>query len=252
MLIEHPSECHTHQLRQLWKIAFGDTDDFLDSFFTTAFSPNRCRCILDNDRIAAVLYWFDCSVENHKFAYIYAVATHPDFRNRGLCRMLMENTHALLADRDYAAAILVPQKESLRKMYAGMGYRDCGGLNTITCAAGEPAVPVRAIGPEEFAFLRRQLLPADSVIQEQENLAFLARQMQFYSGDGFLLAAYAENGTLHGMELLGDSASAPGIIKTLNCTDGSFRTPGSSIPFAMFHPLKETCPNPSYFGFAFD
>lgn len=252
MWIDFPSVSHVPQLRQLWKIAFGDTDDFLDCFFQTAFSPDRCRCVLEDDRIAAVLYWFDCSLRQRKTAYIYAVATHPDFRNRGMCRKLMADTHALLTERGYASAVLVPQKESLRKMYAGMGYQDCGGLNTFSCAAGGTAVPVRAIGQEEFACLRRQYLPADGVVQEGENLTFLAGQLQFYAGETFLLAAYAENDTLHGIELLGDISAASGIVNALGCTRGSFRIPGNTIPFAMFHPLEENSPIPGYFGFAFD
>lgn len=252
MLVEYPSPIHIPLLRQLWKIAFGDTDDFLDLFFRTAFSYDRCRCIAEEDRIAAVLYWFDCSVEHQKFAYIYAVATHPDFRNRGLCRKLMADTHNLLADRGYAGAILVPQKESLRAMYAGMGYRDCGGLELLQCAAGETAVPVRAISAEEFARLRRQYLPVGGTVQENENLAFLAQQLQFYAGDDFLLAAYAEDNTLHGIELLGNTSAASGIVKALNCTEGCFRIPGQATPFAMYHPVTENVPAPGYFGFAFD
>ncbi len=252
MFTDYPSDRHSHQLRQLWKTAFGDTDAFLDSFFRTAFSPERCRCVLEENRVAAVLYWFDCTVENRKFAYIYAVATHPDFRNRGLCRKLMDDTHSLLASRGYAGAVLVPQKESLRSMYARMGYRDAGRLDTISCTAGETATPLRAVGAEEFARLRRQLLPVSSVVQEQENLAFLAEQLQFYAGDGFLLAAYTEKEVLHGMELLGDTSAGPGIVRGLNCTGGQFRTPGTTVPFAMFRPLTEDAPEPAYFGFAFD
>lgn len=252
MLITQPSECHIPQLRQLWKIAFGDTDAFLNSFFRTAFSYDRCRCVMEGDALAAVLYWFDCTIGHQKTAYIYAVATHPDFRNRGLCRKLMADTHALLQRRGYASAVLVPQKESLRNMYAGMGYRDCGGLDLLQCTAAEAPVSLRAIGAGEFAELRRQFLPENSVVQEKENLAFLAEQLQFYAGDRFLLAAYVENGTLQGMELLGDCMDPAGIVSALDCDRGHFRTPGNTIPFAMFCPLTETAAVPAYFGFAFD
>lgn len=252
MRIDHPSRHHIPQLRSLWAAAFGDGDEFLDLFFDTAFSPNRCRCVLEADTVAAVLYWFDCSLEDRKMAYIYAVATHPDFRNQGLCRALMEDTHALLQKRGYDSAILVPQKESLRAMYAGMGYRDAGGLNTFRCAAGTESAAVRSIGPDEFAAARRALLPPCSVIQEGENMAFLARQMQFFTGPGFLLAAYSEKETLHGVELLGDVSAAPGILNTLGFPWGSFRTPGQELPFAMFRPLTDRAIAPAYFGFAFD
>ena len=252
MWIDYPTADHIPQLRELWKIAFGDGDAFLDLFFQHAFAYDRCRCVLEDDRIAAVLYWFDCSLEDKKIAYIYAVATHPDFRNRGLCRKLMEDTHQALSDRDYACAVLVPQKESLRTMYAGMGYRDCGGLNRFDCTAQNRQLSVRTIGMDEFAVLRRTFLPAGGVVQEGENLPFLASQMQFYAGPGFLLTAYAEEDLLHGVELLGSIDTAPGILAALGFSSGDFRTPGTQMPFAMFHPLEEACPVPGYFGFAFD
>lgn len=252
MRIDHPSPCHIPQLRQLWKDAFGDPDVFLDSFFRTAYAPDRCRCILVGDEVAAVLYWLDCSLDGRKLAYIYAVVTHPGHRGKGLCRMLMEDTHALLAARNYDGTLLVPQTESLRQMYAGMGYRNAGGLAELSCTAGDKPVSVAAIGPAEFAALRRTRLPAHAVIQEGGGLLFLSELLQFYKGDDFLLAAYAEGSVLQGVELLGNTGAAPGIVNALGCRRGSFRCPGNEKPFAMFHPLTETAKIPEYFGFAFD
>ena len=252
MKIDFPAERHMPQQRSLWQTAFGDTDWFLDCFFRTAYTPYRCRCILIDDEIAAILYWIDCTVENQKLAYIYAVATRPDYRGKGLCRMLMEDTHTLLAQKGYSGTILVPQKESLRKMYAGMGYTNAGSLDCFSCTAAGEAVPLRAIGQAEFAGLRRKFLPKNAVVQEGSGLDFLAEQMQFYAGDGFLFAAYGEKGVLSVPELLGDHTAAPGILKALNYERGNFRCPGGNSPFAMFHPLTDSAITPSYFGFAFD
>ena len=252
MRIDHPSVHHHKQLRQLWQDAFGDSDAFLDSFYRTAYDPLRCRCVFLGEEVAAVLYWIDCTLEDQKLAYIYAVVTHPAHRGKGLCRALLSDTHALLAARGYAAAVLVPQKETLRTMYAGMGYENCGGLAEFACAAGESAIPVRAIGPEEFAVLRRSLLPAGSVLQEGAGLSLLAQQLRFYTGTGFLLAGYQEKDILYAVELLGDPAAASGILKALGCREGHFRTPGTDRLFAMFHPLQAGIAPPDYFGFAFD
>lgn len=252
MKTDHPSSRHTPQLRRLWQEAFGDTDAFLDSFYRTAFSPDRCLCIFSGDQPVSVLYWIDCALDDQKLAYIYAVVTAPEYRGRGLCRKLLSDTHALLAEQGYAGAVLVPQKEALRQMYTGMGYRDVGGLAELACEADDPAVPLRAIGPAEFALLRRNLLPAGSVIQEGRGLSFLAEQLQFYAGADFLLAAFAENGILHGVELLGNESAAPGILRSLGFSRGCFRTPGKAKPFAMFHPVTEAAKYPEYFGFAFD
>ena len=252
MKIDFPAPHHIRQQRQLWQDAFGDTDAFLDSFFHTAYGADQCRCVLEDDEIAAILYWIDCEVKGQKLAYIYAVVTHPDHRGKGLCRLLMENTHNLLRTKGYIGTVLVPQKESLRKMYAGMGYQNVGGLADFSCdAAAEPAI-LRAVGAHEFAALRRTLLPADAVIQEGAGLAFLAEQLQFYAGNDFLLAAYQENGVLHGVEFLGNPTAAPGIVTALGASCGQFRTPGTARLFAMYHSLSYPEIIPKYFGFAFD
>ena len=252
MKIDYPSPHHMIQQRSLWQDAFGDTDAFLDSFFRTAYAPDRCRCVLIDDEIAAILYWIDCTLDHQKLAYIYAVVTRPDHRGKGLCRMLIEDTHTLLRARCYAGALLVPQKESLRQMYAGMGYRNMGGLTEFKCDACNTAIPLHAVGPEEYAVLRRGLLPPGGVVQEGAGLAFLSEQLQFYAGDGFLFAAYGENDVLSVPELLGDETAAPGILKALSHSRGNFRIPGGNVPFAMFHPLVDSAITPTYFGFAFD
>ena len=252
MKTDHPSLCHRNQMRKLWQDAFGDTDAFLDLFYITAYAPDRCLGIFIAEELAAALYWIDCHIQDQKLAYIYAVVTAPAHRGKGLCRKLMADTHELLKSRGYSGSILVPQKESLRQMYVGMGYQDAGGLTVFSCEAGTDPIPLRAVGPQEFAALRRSLLPENAVIQEGEGLDFLAQQLQFYAGDDVLLAAYAENGTLHGIELLGNRNAAPGILKALDIPQGIFRTPGHNQPFAMFHPLANDAICPKYFGFAFD
>lgn len=252
MKIDYPSAHHRCQQRALWQTAFGDTDAFLDSFFRTAYAADRCRCVLEKDEILAILYWIDCEAMGQKLAYIYAVATRPDHRGKGLFRMLMEDTHTLLRSRGYAGALLVPQQESLRQMYSKLGYRNTGGLTVFSCTASDTPIPLRAIGPEEFARRRRDLLPENAVIQEGHGLAFLAEQLQFYAGDHILLAAYSEKDTLFVPELLGSRSAAADILSALQFPRGNFRTPGENTPFAMFYPLTDSVLSPSYLGFAFD
>ena len=234
-------------LRQLWKLAFGDTDAFLDSFFSTAYSPDRCHLLKVDGRVAAALYWFRCSCDEQRIAYVYAVATHPDFRGQGLCRKLMQETHALLTRQGYDAVMLVPQDAGLRKMYAAMGYRDATAVTEFTCQAGEP-IPLTELDADAYVTLRRQFLPAGAVVQEGENLRFLNTYARFYRGDDCLLAVSGSQI----LELLGSRENAPGILAALGLAEGSFRTPGQDIPYAMFLPLGEYAPMPSYFGFAFD
>lgn len=252
MTIDHPTPEQTALLRQLWKAAFGDSDAFLDSFFSTAFSYDRCMCITVEDQVAAALYWFDVSCHGQPMAYLYAVATAPAYREQGYCHDLMHYTHSHLAARGYRASILVPDGTALSRLYAGLGYRSCSAISEFVCSAGGDPAPMHRIDAAEYARRRRDLLPEGGVIQEGASLAFLAQQAQFYSGLGFLLAARQEGDTLTGIELLGNAGIAPGILLSLGAAYGSFRTPGSGTPFAMFLPLADGVQPPGYFGLAFD
>ena len=251
MTIDIPLPTQVPQLRSLWKEAFGDEDAFLDIFFSTAFSPERCCCITDGEQVVSASYRFDCEYEGVKTAYLYALATAKAYRGQGLARKLMAQLHKQFTLSGYGCAILVPGEPGLADYYASMGYRLCGGRREFTCQAGKTPASLRQITTKEYAALRRKLLPPGSVIQEGENLAFLAAQAGFYAGDGFLLAAQKEGHSLMGFELLGDAAAAPGIVAALQCDSGTFRTPGST-PNAMYLPLgSASIPAPTYLGFDF-
>lgn len=252
MKIDQPKEGQIPELLQMWKAAFGDHGGFWEMFLDTAFDEAHCRCVTVDGQAAAALFWFDCGCGGQKIAYIYAVVTHPGHRNKGLCRALLADVHKHLSENGYAAAMLVPEQEMLRQMYRKLGYRDCTTVSEFSCPAGGTPVPVRAIGPEEYGHLRREFLPEGGMIQEEKNLDFLAAQARFFTGEGFLLAAYTEEDTLFGMELLGNRDAAPGILRVLGCAKGNFRVPGKEKAFAMIYPLTEDAVFPAYFGFAFD
>ena len=252
MICKAPAPAQTGQLLSLWKSAFGEWNDFWEMFLETAFSPDRCRCIVRQEKIAASLCWLDAECAGQKMAYLYAVVTDPTYRGQGLCRRLLEDTHRHLSERGYAAVLLVPAEDGLREMYRKLGYRNCTRISEFSCSAAPAPAHIRAIGPEEYARLRRQFLPEGGVLQEGDSLRFLAQQAEFFTGSDFLLAAYREDDTLQTMELLGNRDAAPGILNTLNCRQGNFRTPGKEKDFAMFLPLREDAVSPDYFGFAFD
>lgn len=251
MNIDYPQPHHLDPLRLLWQEAFSDDDTFLDTFFGSVFSADRCRCVTVGDQIVAALYWLDCRLDGIPLAYLYAVATRKNYRGEGMCRRLMADTHSLLQELGYGGSILVPGEKSLFRMYEAMGYTPCASIREFSRDAGDEPVPIRSVSPEEYARLRRQLLPPGGVVQEGENLAFLASQAQLYAGEDFLLAATADGSALRGLELLGNADAAPGILAALSKPHGTFRAPGDSHPFAMYRPLTES-PAPRYFGLAFD
>ena len=252
MRSEHPQEAHIPGLRRLWQEAFGDTDAFLDGFFSTAFSPERCLCVCRGEQVLSAAYWLDGQLPEGKCAYIYAVATAKACRGQGLAKSVMAQIRETLQRQGYVAAILVPGEPSLADFYGAMGYGLCGSVQQIACTAAETAVPLKEITAAEYAAARRKLLPPGGVVQERENLEFLQTQWKLYAGEKSLLAATQKDGTLTAMEYLGEPALCGGILRTLNCSRGTFRMPGAQIPFAMYLPFFESSIKPGYFGLAFD
>lgn len=252
MTIDYPASGQVPQLKALWKRGFGDPDEFIDPFFEIAYSEERCRCVALEGKTAAMLYWFDTFCGGQRFAYVYAVATDPAFRNRGLCRILMEDTAAVLTEQGYDGILLYPASASLVRMYAKMGFAHCTTVREFECEAAEVPVSLRKIGKDEYARLRRQLLPEGGAVQEGAMLDFLASQTEFCAGEGWVAALSVYDGKLHCQELLGDAAAAPGILKALGEKSGFFRTFGGEKAFAMGRPLSEKCSFPVYFGLPLD
>lgn len=250
MTIDYPKSENIPGLRRLWQEAFGDSDAFLDSFFATGFSPGRCRCIVEEGQIVAAHYWFDCSCNGRKIAYLYAVATAKSHRGQGLCKGLMAETHKLLASLGYCGGILVPGEKSLFDFYGNQGYETIACAERFSCKAGTTSVAVEALSPGDYAARRRQLLPENGVLQEGENLDFLSAISGLYGGNGWVMAAALDGSALTAMEFLGDRQVAPGILTALGMAEGAFRAPGNA-PFAMYLGF-DGGEIPSYFGLAFD
>lgn len=251
MKIDRPSPALIPQLRTLWKEAFGDSDAFLDCFFSLAYAPERCRCVTAEGTVKAALYWLDVNCAGQKFAYLYAVATAADSRGKGLCRMLIEDTAAVLKTTGYQGILLIPQDDPLRAMYGRMGFLPATAINEFLCAGAAP-VPVSELTATAHSSLRKNLLPERSVEIQGVALEFLGKLARFYSGDGFLAAVSREDGHLRILEYLGNANAVPALVAALGATEATVRTPGECFPFAMYRPLTPDCPKPSYYPFAFD
>lgn len=252
MKIDFPLPSQQDELIALWQEAFGDTEEFIDGFFCTGFSPARCRCVTVGGKLAAALYWFEVTLEGKRYAYLYAIATAKAHRGKGIFRTLMADTRAHLKLRGYDGILLVPQTEQLRNTYLAMGFENCTTVQEFTCEAASWAVELHRIDRDTYAALRSEYLPQGGVVQADESIAYLEMMAFFYKGDGFLMVASIGGAELRCQEILGDLSAAPGILTALNFDKGTFRSCGGDIPFAMYLPLSKKAQKPAYFGLAFD
>lgn len=243
---------NTDMLRALWKEAFGDTDAFLDKFFQTGFSPDRCATAYRDGQLAGALYWFDCFWGGRKLAYIYAVATAKAFRNQGVCKKLMEQCHEKLASLGYAGATLVPVDRAVSSLYEKLGYQHFGGMERICIQAEGDPVSLRELTSAEYAAKKEAYLDENAIRQNGRLLDFLSTYVRFYETEGALFCVATEADTAWFQEFFGDVQLAPCVLQTLQVSKGHLGLPNGKTPFAMYRSFTRDTALPSYLGIALD
>ncbi len=246
-----PTEQEVPALRALWQEAFGDEDDYLDIFYSTAFAAERCLCLPKDGKMQAALYWFDCSLRGEKIAYVFGVAVAKSARGKGLCRELMNATYDCLRVQGYKGVVLVPAREELYTMYAKLGFEACGGVSERLVATGAEPISMRRIDGEEYERLRKAYLPESGVVQSGENIRFLAARTELYAGDDFLLS-FIPGMEEFVVEYLGDMEKMPAVACALEKEQLCFRSVGSDRKLAVWHALDKDFAPPTYFGLPFD
>lgn len=116
----------SEQLKSLWKTVFGDTDEYISLFFQKRFVPSQCVVALIGDKVAGMLFLLPFQLmtgdQRYDGRYIYAVATHPDFRRRGISEAMLEFAHKKAAGEGAALSALVPADKPLFDYYGKRGF----------------------------------------------------------------------------------------------------------------------------------
>ena len=114
------------QLKALWALGFGDTEQEIEAFFAISYPTATGFCAEEDGKVIAAAYalpqelaWGEKSCRS---AYLYAVTTHPDFRKRGICAKLLAYAEKELTKRYFDCLTLVPATDALRAYYETLGF----------------------------------------------------------------------------------------------------------------------------------
>lgn len=154
-------------LRSLWALAFGDSEEYMDNFFRTYYRPERMIVLEEEGVVRAMTAWFDTTFVlpgggAYRAAYLYAVATHPDCRGRGLAGELLARADAFFRDMGIPAVTTVPARPDLHNFFGANGFRECFVLLERELTRAElPAAETELlfpVTPKEYGALREELL----------------------------------------------------------------------------------------------
>ena len=158
----HPDEL---ACKALWQEAFGDGDDFIDSFLIRYYSRRRALTVEEQGQTVAMLHLLPFDTELGRTTYIYGVATARSARHRGLASQLMRQAMTLIAERGDDAAFLIPTpgEEWLRTFYEGFGL------------AGE--LPVSFVSEDGFDFGTGDAATDRAMVWRRDNTTPLPEQL---------------------------------------------------------------------------
>ena len=114
------------QLIDLWKESFGDSDEFIELFFSRVYREENTLTIQQNNRVIAALqivpYQMTFCGTIITAGYICGVCTAPAERGKGLMKLLMQEAIDEMQQRKYTFSTLIPASEWLFDYYHNFGY----------------------------------------------------------------------------------------------------------------------------------
>ncbi len=173
----------SEEIARLHGLCFGDSPEAVRQFMTLRFRPEDCFVWEEQGRPLAVAHAFPMTLALAKEkrvlgVYVYAVATHPDARGRGLSTRLMEYLWERVVSRGVRAALLVPAEKSLFDFYRKRGYSTVSHVREETresadCAGGELLPELTPLSPQRYLSLREELLAGKPhVVWDPEQIMF--------------------------------------------------------------------------------
>ena len=114
------------QIRQMWKICFDDSDEFMDLYFSEVYRNENTLIYFEENQAVASLqmlpYRFTFYGEEIPVAYISGVCTLPEFQHRGYMSKLMTAAFELMHEREIPLSILIPAEAWLYDYYAQFDF----------------------------------------------------------------------------------------------------------------------------------
>lgn len=213
--------------RQLWQLAFGDDDAYVDNFYRAYYRPERVLVLEEDGLIRSMTAWFDTTFVvpgkgEFRAAYLYAVATHPDCRGRGLAGKLLAGADDYFRTLGIPAVTTVPAQPSLHQFFGANGFGECfrhfeGSLSPAELPS--PKQPLLyPVSPKEYGAVREAILAGlPHIAYPEDALAYQAGCCALGQGGLFvghtaqgpvcMCAEDAGNGLVMVKELLGAPAA---------------------------------------------
>lgn len=188
----------------LWELIFGDKKKDIARFLKKFLN---CVLVYEHDgNICAMLTLLPIKYKKRCGKYVYAVATHPDYRSQGMASELLN-----FADKE-DFLLLVPAERSLYEYYRRFGFCEifCTCQKEIKPAGHCDEIPVRITAERLFELRRQAFLDFDFFEWDAEVLGEVSDMYngEIYEGKDFFAVCAEYRDTVY--------------IKELHCADAEY------------------------------
>lgn len=116
------------RLKELWFLAFHDQGAYVDHFFSAYCTPDKMLVAEQEGEVVAMTAWYGSTLhrqgEEYRFAYLYAVATHPDQEKKGIASGLLEYVYQYCRALGFHGVTTVPAEPSLHVFFGRNGFQE--------------------------------------------------------------------------------------------------------------------------------
>ncbi|WP_041445321.1 GNAT family N-acetyltransferase [Syntrophobotulus glycolicus] len=193
--------------KELWKLCFGDSERYIDFYFANRYKENETLLLLEDKEILSMLTMLPVKIitpdqQSLNSCMLYALATHPQYRNRGYGAQILEFAHQYLAKNGKDCAVLVPADEQLFDFYRHRGFREGFHIREVwldrfadLLSEGASSCIIKSISPREYNLRRaKQLKGKRYTAYTNEDIAYQKRLSQWSGADIYGLEAEGEQG----------------------------------------------------------
>lgn len=201
------------QIMSLWRTCFGDTDEYIRSFLFALGTADSGLAIELDGRVASMLFMLPAKMnvmgKARELIYIYACATSPEHRGKGLMRDLLEAAYDCAKAQSALGLILVPASERLSAYYQKLGFESCFRKNEFELPEVDKrlALPIDDDAISQMISIRKRILKTDFAIQwPDHHLRFALNELAqdggkaLIDGDSYLLLS-ADNRVIEALPL---------------------------------------------------
>lgn len=140
-MIQFAEDRYHSQIKTLWKRAFGDTNEFIEFYFSNRHKNENMLIFLKDGAVAAMLTMFPLTIKSGEQTfvgrYIYAVATDEKYQRQGISTQLLNYAHQWMKENKEKVSVLVPQSKALFEYYRKRGFKTVFKIDTLDIHSDE-------------------------------------------------------------------------------------------------------------------